>query len=245
VKQITFIDAQHGWILSGTENAAGAAAETVQVLRTTDGGQTWQSVSRALFSDATPPGHLPYGGQKSGISFLNASTGWVTGTVAANDLAWLYMTHDGGKTWDQQTLPRPSGVSSAQLSILAPTFFSTTDGILPVRFADLTTGRGIATSIYVTHDGGTTWQPTAPVPAALAASHFLDMQQGWVTDGTALFRTDDAGQHWTRLATSTNFKNVTQLDFVSRTTGWAISGQGLLKTVDGGQTWSAITSTTS
>ncbi len=245
VKQISFLDAQHGWILSGKENAAGAPAETAEVLRTTDGGQTWQSVSTALFSDATPPGHLPYGGQKSGIYFLNSSTGWVTGTVMANDLAWLYVTHDGGKTWYQQTLPRPRGVPSAQLSILAPAFFSATAGLLPVRFSDFTTGRGIATVIYVTHDGGTTWQPTASVPAALAASHFLDMQQGWVTDGTALFRTGDGGQQWTRLASSTHFKNVAQLDFVSRTTGWAISEQGLLKTVDGGQRWSAIPLTNS
>jgi len=136
-------------------------------------------------------------------------------------------------------------VPSAQLSILAPAFFSATAGLLPVRFSDFTTGRGIATVIYVTHDGGTTWQPTASVPAALAASHFLDMQQGWVTDGTALFRTGDGGQQWTRLASSTHFKNVAQLDFVSRTTGWAISEQGLLKTVDGGQRWSAIPLTNS
>src|SRR6266702_4115307 len=89
------------------------------------------------------------------------------------------------------------------------------------------------------------WHLTASVPAALAASHFLDMQQGWVTDGTALFRTGDGGQQWTRLASSTHFKNVAQLDFVSRTTGWAISEQGLLKTVDGGQRWSAIPLTNS
>jgi len=51
---MTFIDAQHGWILSGKEDAAGAAAETVSVFQTTDGGQTWQSISTALFADATP-----------------------------------------------------------------------------------------------------------------------------------------------------------------------------------------------
>jgi len=250
VKQITFIDAQHGWILSGKKNAAGAPAEIAQVLRTIDGGKTWQSVSTALFSDVTPLGHLPYGGQKSGIHFLNGSTGWVTGTVMINDLAWLYVTHDGGSTWYQQTLPRPSGVPSAQLSIQTPTFFSTTDGILPVKFSDLTTERNIATVVYVTHDGGTTWKPTSPVSAVLRAADFLDRQHGWVTDGTSLFMTSDGGQHWTRLAASTNFKQVTQLDFVSGTLGWAISDQGngssfLLKTIDGGQTWTPISIATS
>lgn len=87
VKQISFIDAHQGWLLSGEENAADAPAESVEVWRTTNGGQTWQNVSTALPADTAPPGQLPYGGQKAGISFLDASTGWVTGTVTTNDLA--------------------------------------------------------------------------------------------------------------------------------------------------------------
>jgi len=245
VRQMTFIDAQHGWILAGNANTGGPA-EIVSVLRTTDGGKTWQSVSSALPADATPPGHLPYGGQKSGIHFVNASTGWVTGTVMLNSLAWLYVTHDGGSIWHQQTLPLPPGVPPAQFLIQPPTFFSVTDGLLPVRFSDLLTNRDIATVIYVTHDGGTTWRSTMPVSAALSASHFLDKQHGWLTDGTNLFVTSDGGQHWAKLTPSANFKRVTLLDFVSQSTGWAISNQGdgssfLLKTTDGGQTWTQIT----
>ena len=135
VRQMTFIDAQHGWMLVGNENAGGPA-EFVSVLRTTDGGKTWLNVATALPGDTTPPGHLPYGGQKSGIRFVNASTGWVTGTVFANNLAWLYVTHDGGSTWNQQTLPLPPNVPPSQLWIQPPTFFSATDGLLPVRFSD-------------------------------------------------------------------------------------------------------------
>ncbi len=245
LKQLTFIDAQHGWILAGYANGGGPA-EIVSVLRTTDGGKTWQGISSALPADTTPLGHLPYGGQKSGIRFVNASTGWVTGTVMLTNLAWLYVTHDGGSTWHQQTLPLPPNVPSAQLLIQPPTFFSANDGLLPVRFSDLTTSRGIATVIYVSHDGGTTWRSTMPVSAAMSTSHFLDMQHGWLTDGTNLFVTSDGGQHWAKLTPSANFKRVTLLDFVSETTGWAISNQGdsssfLLKTTDGGQTWRQIT----
>lgn len=245
VRQMTFIDDQHGWILAGNAHAGGAA-EIVSVLRTTDSGKTWQSVSGALPSDVTPPDHLPYGGQKSGIRFVNASTGWVTGTVTLNNLAWLYVTHDGGLTWHQQTLPMPPGVPLAQLSIMPPTFYSATDGLLPVKFSDLTTGRGIATVIYVTHNGGTTWRSTMPIFTTLNASYFIDMQHGWLTDGTNLFVTGDGGQHWAKLTPSANFKHITQIDFVSETTGWALGNQGngsltLLKTTDGGQTWTQIT----
>jgi len=240
-RQISFIDSQHGWLLSSWQQPGGAA-EPVSVFRTTDGGKVWMNVATALFSDATPPGRLPYGGQKTGIRFRNTSTGWVTGTVTVNDLAWLYVTHDAGSTWNQQTLPLPSGVPSAQLSIISPTFFSATDGILPVTFSDLVTGSGIATDIYTTHDGGSSWQSSTPVHAALSILDVLDMQHGWATDGTMLYSTSDGGQHWTKLSPSTSFKQVTHLNFVSSTVGWAISRQGnsssfLLKTIDGGQTW--------
>jgi photosystem II stability/assembly factor-like uncharacterized protein len=245
VRQLTFIDAQHGWMLVGNANAAGPA-EIVSVLRTIDGGKTWLNLATALPSDATPPGHLPYGGQKTGMRFVNASTGWVTGTVFANSLAWLYVTHDGGSTWNQQTLPFPPNVPPAQLWIGPPTFFSVTDGLLPVRFADTLTNKDIAAVMYVTHDGGTTWRTTTPVSAALSASDFLEMQHGWLTDGTHLFVTTNGGQHWAKLTPSANFTRVTLLDFVSETTGWAVSHQGagssfLLKTTDGGQTWTHIT----
>jgi photosystem II stability/assembly factor-like uncharacterized protein len=246
LRQITFIDSQHGWILSAW-GATGGPAEAVNVFRTSDGGKTWSNVASALpaSTDTPPPGHLPFGGQKSGIHFLNVSTGWISGTVLARDLAWLYVSHDEGSTWYQQSLSLPSGVPSAQLSLISPTFFSATEGVLPVIFSDLITGRGIATDIYVTHDGGTTWKSTMPLPVALSKIDFVDIQHGWATDGMVLYITSDGGQHWTKLSPSTNFKQVTDLSFVSSTTGWAIGGQSntssfLLKTTDGGKTWTPI-----
>ncbi len=246
LKQITFIDSQHGWILSGW-GATGGPAEAVSVFRTSDGGKTWRNVSSALpaSTDIPPPGHLPFGGQKSGIHFLNVSTGWITGTVVVSDLAWLYVSHDGGSTWYQQSLALTPGVPSAQLSLISPTFFSATDGILPVMFSDHISGRGIATDIYVTHDGGTTWKSTVPLPAAFGTIDFVDMQHGWVTDGMVLYNTSDGGQHWAKLSSGADFKQITYLSFVSSTIGWAIGSQSntssfLLKTTNGGKTWTPI-----
>jgi photosystem II stability/assembly factor-like uncharacterized protein len=248
-RQISFIDSQHGWILAAVR-PPGGAAEPVSVFRTTDGGKTWVNVATALFSDTTPAGRLPYGGQKSGMHFLNALTGWVTGTTTLPNLAWLYVTHDGGSTWHQQTLPMPPAMPSAQLSILSPSYFSAADGILPVIFSNVTTDSDIATSIYTTHDGGQTWQSTLPVSAALRILSFVDMQRWWASDGTILYSTGDGGNHWTKLSPGGNFKNIVQLDFISDTDGWAISStasasSSLLKTVDGGRTWTTISSTVS
>jgi photosystem II stability/assembly factor-like uncharacterized protein len=245
-RQITFIDSQNGWLLAGWRQTGGAA-ESVSVFRTTDGGKTWTRVADALFADTTPPGHLPYGGQKSGIRFLDASTGWVTGTVLVPSLVWLYITHDGGSSWYQQTLLKPPGIPPAQLTINSPTFFSTTDGILPVIFSDFTTDSRIATDIYVTHDGGQTWQNTALLPVGLSVFDFVDMQHGWASDGSVLYMTSDGGNHWIKLSPNESFKNISLLDFVSSTIGWAISSaksmpSSLLKTIDGGRTWTVISS---
>ncbi len=246
LKQITFIDSQHGWILSGW-GPQGGPAEAVSVFRTSDGGKTWSNVASALpaSTDIPPPGHLPYGGRKSGIHFLNMSTGWITGTAVVTDLALLYMSHDGGSTWYQQSISLPQRVPSAQLSFISPTFFSATEGVLPIIFSDLITGRGIASVIYTTNDGGATWKSTMPLPAALGTIDFVDIQHGWATGGMVLYSTSDGGQHWTKLSPSANFKQVTGLSFVSSTTGWAIGGQSnassfLLKTTDGGKTWTPI-----
>ncbi len=246
LKQITFIDSQHGWILAGWE-ATGGPAEAVSVFRTSDGGKTWMNVSDALpaSTDTPPPGHLPFGGQKSGIHFLNASTGWVTGTVVANDLAWLYVSHDGGSTWYQQSLSLPPGVPPAQLSLISPTFFSATDGILPVIFSDSVTGKGIATDVYVTHDGGAMWKSTTPLAAVFGTVDFVDQQHGWATDGMVLYITSDGGQYWVKLSPGADFKQITSLSFVSSSTGWAIGRQSntstfLLKTTDGGKTWTPV-----
>lgn len=250
VAQITFVNAQDGWILA---NRGGVTtAEVVSIYRTTDGGKTWVNIANAFAAstDGPAPGHLPFGGAKSGIHFLNSSTGWITGTVLAPGIAWLFVTHDGGSTWHQQKLPLPQGVPSGQLSLRPPTFFSATEGILPVSFSNTVSGATVSAVIYSTHDGGATWETTSPVPVAPSAVNFLDMQHGWVTDGTAIYVTRDGGQSWTKTVPGGSFNHVTQLDFVSSAEGWAVNGQGkgaqfLLKTQDGGQTWTPVTSTLS
>jgi photosystem II stability/assembly factor-like uncharacterized protein len=237
---------EHGWLLSGWGTKVGPA-EAVSVFRTSDGGKIWSNVANALpaSTDTPPPGHLPFGGRKSGIHFLNTSTGWITGTAVVTSLAMLYVSHDGGSTWYRQSISLLPGVPPAQLLLISPTFFSATDGVLPIIFSDLITGKGIATDIYVTHDGGATWKSTMPLSSALGTIDFVNIQHGWATGGTVLYSTSDGGQHWTKLPPNANFKQVTGLSFVSSTTGWAIGRQSnnssfLLKTTDGGKTWTPI-----
>ncbi len=135
---------------------SGSWTRAVDVFRTTDGGKTWTKVSVASptynSSEALPPG-------AEWLSFFDVSNGWATGSSPITQLIWLYITHDGGTTWQHQTLPQPA---HGQHDIFTGpiTFFNREDGILPTCLA---TNAGLATGadIYVTHNGGTTWKSTS------------------------------------------------------------------------------------
>ena len=240
--QIIFIDSQHGWVLS--KNPVLASAETVEIFRSTDGGGTWAMVSAAYAAstDTPPPGQLPFGGTKTGLGFLDATTGWVTGSSPIKGYILLYTTHNGGSKWYPRTLPLSPEEASSHLSISPPLFFNATDGLLPVTFD---TGNSSSIDFYVTHNGGTTWKGTTPVVASASASSFIDVNHGWASDGTNLYMTSDGGHNWTELSPGANFMNVSRLDFVSSDIGWAIGSTAngspsLLKTVDDGRTWTVI-----
>ena len=242
IYQIAFVDAQHGWMLS--KQADLASAEAIDILRTTDGGKTWVVVSSALpaSTDTPPPGKLPFGGDKAGLGFLDSMTGWITGSFPLNGYVFFYVTHDGGATWNRQTLPFSPDQASTQIATRPPRFFIATDGILPVSFV---TENASSLDLYVTHDGGVSWKATTPIAALAGTADFIDMNHGWASDGTFLYVTSDGGQQWAKLSPGGSFQHITQLDFVSSHIGWAIGAtdfhtSSLLKTLDGGQTWTAI-----
>jgi len=237
VSQVQFVNAQDGWVLASYGGVA-AGSQAVDLFRSTDGGQTWSTVARA-------PGSLPLGGDKSGMGWASATTGWVTGCVcAAENTVLLSRTQDGGVTWQSQSLPLP--FLQAAITTQPPVFFSATEGLLPVTFND---GGSTILAVYATHDGGATWSHSTLLSAAGSAWDFLTMQQGWVVgaNGTSVAVTSNEGQSWLLINPSENFRNISQLDFVSAQEGWAIStatpdAPVLLKTMDGGQTWAQVSS---
>lgn len=128
------------------------------------------------------------------------------------------------------------GLRGVQVGLTPPSLFAPGDGVL---VAQLHAANGTLSVVYVTHDRGAHWMPTARVPVSITAAAFLNARTGWMTDGTVLYATSDAGHHWTARPRSAAFTNVTELDFVSRALGWAVrdSSPSLLKTMDGGATW--------
>ncbi|MHB0885709.1 MAG: WD40/YVTN/BNR-like repeat-containing protein [Bacillota bacterium] len=234
--QVQFADANHGWILIHEGVAAGS--EGVALLRTQDGGASWTKVNETDPQHPTP-GQLPFGGGKSGFGFSDDKNGWLTGYQPVDGRAYLFSTNDGGATWQPADLALPKDYAHSELSTRPPVFFSSADGLLPVVFF----GPGQPTVFYVTHDGGKTWAPGAPLISTADNGlvwGFADIRHGFATDGLHLFATADGGSSWTEVQMNRSLAGVTQLSFVSDQVGWAASDTALLKTTDGGKTWAIV-----
>lgn len=251
---ITFVDAGHGWVLAHRGVAAGS--ESVAIAGTKDGGATWTVLSDASGQGAPPPGTIPFGGNKTGVAFRDPSVGWLSGFAPLTGKAFMYVTQDSGKTWQQAYLPAPVTYREAMFTTYPPVFFGAKDGLIPASFGE----PGQPLVIYATHDGGATWTPGAPVTSDqnnLFVWSFADAVHGFATDGAALYRTVDGGVSWSKVqpagstggsggssgggsGTGSGSKGIETLSFISDQIGWAVGGGVIRQTSDGGRTWTKL-----
>ncbi|HVB20991.1 MAG TPA: YCF48-related protein [Ktedonobacteraceae bacterium] len=77
--QITFINAQDGWIVLTANNNNG---ETLAIFHTSDGGSTWTDVAQTG-NEAT---QLPLGVDDWTVGFLNNETGWACGGYSGSPI---------------------------------------------------------------------------------------------------------------------------------------------------------------
>jgi len=178
INYVTFLTPTIGWLLVATYNDIETVVGEI-LYHTTDGGLTWNELTSSTSTDASTSGRLPLPGAYTGLSFINASTGWIMGSNVSLDGVlgdggrptirepWLYVTHDGGLTWHAQTLPDTLSIQGSASGIVTypPQFFSAGDGLLTV--SSWSPGE-IAISVYATHDGGATWQRNGFVAVFLA-----------------------------------------------------------------------------
>jgi photosystem II stability/assembly factor-like uncharacterized protein len=255
-----FLDPHEGWIFSylnqGTAGIAG-------VFHTIDGGQHWTQTASLDVNQVFSHGRV--GGSLQGsLLFRDSSTGWITpvaegGTNVPVVPPFMYITHDGGKTWAVQTVPVPAGVAmdSTTASFSPPEFFNDRDGVLLVTQLSRPSGP-TAPAVeelysYSTGDGGDHWSaPTAVViPGDVLSLHPLAMidARNWVTfNASQVKRTTDGGAHWEILAGGLPVDAyATVVDFQDLDHGW-VAGfvtspkptVTMYRTEDGGAHWTAV-----
>ncbi len=121
--------------------------------RTSDGGATWQSSTRATDG---------YFGSLSTLQFVDAATGW-----AAGEAGEILATTDGGVAWSAQA-------SNVAQNLKDVDFIDADDGW---SVGD----QGVI--VHTTDGGATWAPQTSGVADDLAGVTFVDAQRGWVVGG--------------------------------------------------------------
>jgi photosystem II stability/assembly factor-like uncharacterized protein len=225
---------------------AWASGSLGTVLRTTDGGATWQSVG--------PPGTQTL--QFRDIEAFDANHAVILSIGNGTD-SRIYVTSDGGQTWAL------TFVNQEPLAFFdCMTFFDSRRGLALSDPPD-----GMHFRLIATDDGGLSWHvtgtqmpPALPGEFAFAASgQCITTDHGrraWFGTGGAaqarVFRSDDGGVSWTVAPTPMNSgptAGIFALAFRGQQHGLAVGGDFLLPTAspdnfastdDGGASWQLL-----
>ena len=243
--ELDFVDLEHGWC---TSIGAATGSETVNLLRTTDGGSSWVQVSHTgLFDKASTAGALPYACDKT-IAFTSPTLGWAAQYCAGGDPR-LYVSKNGGVHWRalaRVPLPKqflPTAGEGLSVPAVAGSALS-----VSVDVGGLPHG---ATAIATSQDGGRSWR-THLVPGSPRywTADLIDVKRWLLSDGSTLAATGDAGVHWRRWTPAVRMKDTVgatlALRSVSPRVAFAIPNGNvgpLWWTHDGGSTWRPVTIT--
>ncbi len=223
-----------GWVASDTFNAYSAPPATqITVWSTHDEGHTW--------SESTlPPAHT-ISQPMLRLTFLDSLHGWLVMNTPKDGTGVIFITQDGGATWEQAPLPFAGDITfvTKQVGWLVADWFG---AISPGLLAE-------------THDGGHTWrQVKLPVPDFQPGSYtqvdnplmvfstkdYL-LPVGYGHDQRLyLYSTADGGATW-RLApffAQTSGGGVNEA--TSGMTGHLADGATIFRTTDAGQHWAIV-----
>jgi photosystem II stability/assembly factor-like uncharacterized protein len=238
-----------------------ACGEPGIVVKTTDGGITWQKMwvgtnARLWSVDAvgdevwvcgewTTLVHnegsgwefqLPWSNWLRGVEFLDSLEGWIVG-----EGAMILHTIDGGDTWESKQLPvsdefRDVGIRDS-VTIFAAGREEKTDNSLMFR----------------TTDAGLSWEEVPIGGKYIRRIDFVDSLYGWTVSLRAylwwieVYRTSNGGSTWYKVAEfDTYATEVHDIDFVTRTQGWLPVTRGaggffiwgdIFRSTDGGWNW--------
>ena len=233
---VGFASATRGWV--------GTLTADKQLYETSDGGATWTLVT------GLPP-LAP--SAVCGMSVVDESVVYASGTNYPNRPARMMRTIDGGASWQAWEM-------SAHATLLVDTYFTDADhGWVVGGLATVAnpTRDDVRAVVLRTEDGGQTWVNKAahlgdelPLGEWGWKIFFLDERVGFVslesfTRG-AILKTTDGGDTWTRIEINDpqGNANLEGVGFVDDSTGW-VGGWGSASfeegysssTIDGGKTW--------
>ncbi|MDA8345667.1 MAG: hypothetical protein M0Z66_09305 [Thermaerobacter sp.] len=229
---LSFVNANLGYAIAAPKNAG----TTMQVLRSTDGGQHWQVEANLSAAAGNLFATTPY------VKFFDAQHG----ILETEDYPQVVLeaTSDGGKTWTKVSTQQSVPGSWQQISFLSP----------QMGYAISTTiNQGQATVVMQeTTDGGTSWSTVKQFTNGdwAEAMYFQSPELGWLAmrsaptsqnPATVIMQTTDGGKTWSSYpmpgAALQPIGNNLLMQFQDQKNG-SLMGQGsFYRTTDGGRTW--------
>jgi len=182
---------------------------TQYVMKTTDGGLHWETVSPDLTGATTQSGNKSPSGPPSVENARERGYG-VVSTIAPSplnrDLIWagsntglIHLTRDGGRSWRDAT---PRGLSAwSAISLIEASHY---DPAVAYAAIDRSRLDDLSPYLYRTRDYGMTWQP---ITEGISATAFLravredPLSKGLLYAGTefGIYISFDDGDHWQSL----------------------------------------------
>ena len=237
VQSVSFIDQRQGWLLARST----IHADSVELLRTADGGTTWTNLGSPVGA-----GDVPYR-----VQFTDSATGWLD-SVSTKPRA--YRSVDGGVSWMQVSLPAPAGGWQATGQFLVTAQPTHADGVLAtvVNFVPYVGRSGIGEQVIAfppltvrAFDGG---QPVVyryatfvdAIPGSDLRKVETENRGGTYIQGQAPNQVQlgslDGGLTWTVIAPPAG---AGAIGYSDAQTWWWIGSGAWSKSLDGGASWTA------
>lgn len=216
-------------VILGVGARSSSAGVSDQVIRSTNGGQTW---GLATFP-ATAYGYL------NSIHMIDNNTGWACGSVSS-----LFKTTNAGASWD--SVPTPFGIGTLILSKVQ--FVDANTGWVFSK----STVTGDSTIIKTTN-GGTSWfkqtlgNALTGSGAQIYWADFVNANTGWIVNNTPRpYKTTDGGNTWAKDSIVDAFGGFMYgIDMVNATTGFITGSSGrIYKTTNAGAFWDTLSKPT-
>ncbi len=219
---IAFADADHGFVLA--DGPGGAGTIPVALLRTADGGHTWETVAAPPADDATA---ALESGHSTGLGVTAGGRVWVGKGIGPRPEPWLAVSADGGRTWTERVVPVDAdGFCGTDLPRPDGALFGTV----------VVTCDGDRAWFAMTGDDGETWD-VAPLPGPVVGVTLYE--DGAIAWGRKLYETIEPPGNWETLWTfgSAPPSSLSMPDAVH---GLAVVNGQLWWTGDGGDHWERL-----
>ena len=227
--------------------------------KTTDGGETWASVTDGQITSASV-GAVAVSESNPDIVFIGTGESCIRGNIMPGD--GVYKSTDAGKTWTHVGFKNSDAISKIRIDPTNPNIVFVADF---GKYSVPSEERGV----YKSTDGGQTWRrvlyrddKTGAIDiridrknpniiyAALWEAYRNEYSMSSGGDGSGLFKSTDGGEHWTEITRNTGLpsgidgKMGIALSTANPNRVWVQlenePGGGLFRSDDAGATWSLI-----